>query len=372
MMRQVLLICALGLLICAAQAEPPVINTQPVDEFVFEGETAEFNVDAINPTTGDTTDLTYQWKKVVDGTDDPNLSTTDTLTISDVNTITDPGYYYCIVGIVGLDDANSVTTDYAKLVAKDLVAHYTFDKADFVDGQYLDKSGYGRHATVNQAPTTFDVGANGDLEGAVSLFDYPTAWAAAGTWDPAAFSNEATISTWVRLDENAAAVDSSLTQKRTGGGWNDARWDFIVQGARTLWFNLNPNLGISDFSCETAQWKHLCLTISADNVAKVYEDGVLFRSYSGWQLGAQVDAEIYLGARGGGSAPVQGAIDDYRFYNYALTADEIAGLYIGQVGGYLCVSKPALDFNDDCIVNLGDLEVFAASWLESGLVADGN
>lgn len=64
-----------------------------------------------------------------------------------------------------------------------------------------------------------------------------------------------------------------------------------------------------------------------------------------------------------------GILDDIRLYNYALDATEAATLYSDVRGGF-CVDKPALDYNDDCIVDLADFAVFAQSWMECGIFPD--
>lgn len=54
-----------------------------------------------------------------------------------------------------------------------------------------------------------------------------------------------------------------------------------------------------------------------------------------------------------------------QIYNYAISEDEVADLYAAVAGNY-CRYVPEMDLNGDCRVNLGDLAVLAADWLECG------
>ena len=66
-----------------------------------------------------------------------------------------------------------------------------------------------------------------------------------------------------------------------------------------------------------------------------------------------------------------GSVDDVRVYNYALTADDIQGLYSAMTSQALCmdIDDPGLeyDFNLDCKVSLEDFASFAAAWLNTQL-----
>ena len=68
-----------------------------------------------------------------------------------------------------------------------------------------------------------------------------------------------------------------------------------------------------------------------------------------------------------------GAVDDVRVYNYALTEAEIVAVYGALTDAPLCLSldDPTIapyDYNNDCKVTLEDFAVFVQSWLDSQLV----
>jgi hypothetical protein len=107
----------------------------------------------------------------------------------------------------------------------------------------------------------------------------------------------------------------------------------------------------------------------------VYVDGrVLFTTttatvisgFSAWQY------PMYIGAQNNGGTPAAtytGVMDDFRVYNYTLTAAEAAQLYVDFVPGVtICPQNPLYDFNADCQTNITDLLEFVSGWLQCNLI----
>ena len=61
-----------------------------------------------------------------------------------------------------------------------------------------------------------------------------------------------------------------------------------------------------------------------------------------------------------------GAMDELRIYNYAISADAVADLYSAVVGNF-CRTPQTLDYDGNCKVDLPDFAIFAADWLKCGL-----
>ena len=62
-------------------------------------------------------------------------------------------------------------------------------------------------------------------------------------------------------------------------------------------------------------------------------------------------------------------MDDFRVYNYPLTATEAAQLYVDFVPGVtICPVNPQYDLNDDCKTNLDDLMEVISDWLQCNLI----
>ena len=69
------------------------------------------------------------------------------------------------------------------------------------------------------------------------------------------------------------------------------------------------------------------------------------------------------------SSPFEGLVDDLRVYNYPLPATEIGQRYAEYAGAF-CVGNPESDLSGDCVVNIEDLAMLAAGWLECNLFPD--
>jgi len=111
----------------------------------------------------------------------------------------------------------------------------------------------------------------------------------------------------------------------------------------------------------SADYKHIVLTYNQSTI-RVYVNAVEVGSASctdpfigtgyfeiggpGWHVGSY------------STKPVTGHFDELRLYNYGLDAAQVEYLYTGE----LCV-PPAYDTNDDCKVDLDDLEAIANDWL---------
>ena len=59
-------------------------------------------------------------------------------------------------------------------------------------------------------------------------------------------------------------------------------------------------------------------------------------------------------------------------YNYALDGMEVGRLYPEVTGERVCADNIGLEFdwNGNCKVDIGDLAIFAASWLNCRIVPD--
>ena len=66
-----------------------------------------------------------------------------------------------------------------------------------------------------------------------------------------------------------------------------------------------------------------------------------------------------------------GMVDDARIYNYELSPFEVAELYTDiRTDEVVCAEPLPMDLNDDCFVDMLDIAIFAADYLECNLVPD--
>jgi hypothetical protein len=339
----------------------PVIDPEtPADVIVYAGENAVFEVIATNP-FGDPEDLSYQWYKYVDGVNDTPVGTGDT-TYSIVGVEdSDQGLYYCRVTI-GFNDATS-DSRMASLATKRLIGHWPFDnKYDDVvggnDGEPNDTMDF-VSGIVGTKALQFD-----------GIADFVTI-------PPAALSeiyNRVTISLWQFGGETQPSEDTIFEAFDDEG--------VRVLGTHTPWGNSvyfdagNPDDGYdrinksaeeNEYKGQWNNWVYIKDAVSGD--MELYLNGLLWHSGTGRDIPMYGATNFLIGAGVTDGQEYDGIIDDLRLYNYALSPTEVAVIY-SDVMGTFCAVEPELDYDDNCIVDLGDFATFAESWLECGLFPD--
>ena len=350
-----------------AKTAVPVITKQPVSILADAGQTVEFVVEAqsVSPET-------YQWYKSADGTRDPDndqaigaAGSTGTLSLVNVQ-VGDEGYYYCVV-----TNPNPVASAVVTLGIRRKVAHWTLDEADYSGGQYQDVSMNGRHADPNGTP----VFVAGQVNEGVQI-PGTQSWANAGTWNPSAFSGQLSVSFWTKWDGVNGTWQTFLA-KRTGGFNNEnVLWQVCTDNNQPhLWLQSPRSLIAVNNGLVAGQWMHIAATYDGTD-GTVYINGEQ-RNKAGFQYGDGIAQPIMLGvANPDAGSPMNGVLDDVRIFNYALSEMDVAQMFVADAdeGKTACIQSlrpdAAYDRNGDCIVDLADFAIFAAQWLECGLVPD--
>jgi len=340
-----------------ATAAPQVVSS-PANQSVFAGETAVFTAVFSSPLTP----VTAQWSKngspagagVVTSLGSNQYQVT--LTITNVTTANE-GAYTCVATNSG---GSSFPTASGYLTVKRTLANWTFDNTlNDTTGVY--------NTTATKTPSY----VQGVVPGRTALdFADPGAGNLGQVLSvPAGFANfrpGLTVSLWMNMD---AASDVSarifalegtglpgiLVRRVTAGG--DLRistgggTEYVVNGAVT-----------------TGQWQHIVATVSDAGAFNIYINGQ--NRYSGTSILPS------LGTRnanliGGGKTTSRddqfiGLIDDIKVRNYAISYEDVLDDYHGVVGGYTCKQTLAYDLNNDCQVNLIDIQLMASLWLECG------
>jgi len=258
-----------------------------------------------------------------------------------------------------------------------LVAWYKFD------GNANDSSGNGNHLSVMSGSAANASDRHGLPNSAYSLDGSATLGCSAGVLVEDSF----TISCWVSAGQSLSLANESTTgTSGTGRG-------SIVGPAQTQDVSTHVGCGVSvgnnginiveHYSSYKpavlrydsdlgSSWHLVTLIVSNNGVPQLFVDGVFVKS--GVQSGRSKC--IYLGRDRNGDYPVgyyfNGAMDDLRIYNRALSAAEVAALYAGTTMTYagfipttkvkLCSGGSALDivgatgyFCSGCINVPGDV-----------------
>ncbi|MBN2131488.1 MAG: immunoglobulin domain-containing protein [Sedimentisphaerales bacterium] len=337
----------------------PEITTQPSFVVVDSGDPAAFTIVAESISTAH-----YAWKKVNPDGEDPNVgSDSDTLSFASA-TVAEEGLYYCVVSN---DSLFTATSDQAGLAIKRTVAYWP------LDGSYIDASGEGHDADPNGTPT-FVEGYDGTANGAAEVTDQG-GWATAGNWNPSGFSNQLTVSFWMRWDGTNNAWQTFIAKRVGAFNADNVLWQVSAAfNLPHLWFQTPSSNVFEDNVLQAGAWQHVVATFDG-TTARLYFNGVLRSSDDTWQFGNGVDSTIVLGAANpDGGAPINGALDEIRFLNYAMDELSVAQMYSNMTGESVCAEsyRPSAtyDYNGDCILDLEDIATFVGAWLDCGLLPD--
>lgn len=368
-------------------APNPQISGQPIDVLVKAGEPAALAVEASSPHDGE---LSYQWWT---STDKVNNTPADDVQIGGATLATyeipavalgNESFYYCVVSSVYNSQTYTTSSAAAALAVKRKVAHWTLDTADYVGGQYLDSSGEGHHADPND-PVVFVDGQNLAATNQAAVINPDGGWAKAGTWDPSQYSNQITVSVWVKWNGQPATPRwQGLLGKRSVFA-TDMRWQLEIgdNAASLLTFKSNQGAGVSSPILPIGEWEQVVCTCDG-TTGRIYRNGTYVGS-APVTLTAGAAANLMIGACGFGdpatpgvpTSVLDGALDDIQIYNYPLDALAIAYAFadVDGQGRSACVDPQdpilvAYDVDGNCEVGLGDLMELAANWLDGQLVPD--
>jgi hypothetical protein len=338
----------------------PVITKHPVGMLVDAGVTVELVTEAesVSPPQ-------FQWYKSADGVRDPETDPTvgdpspdGVLTLTNVS-VADEGYYYCVVSNGSGRDAMS---DAAFVEIKRLKAWYAFENN-------LTDSAEDNDGTALKADPNFPFDYAAGVVGQAIVFSGEEAVEV-----PRSIQDSFTIALWVKTEDIGG----------TGGWWNGhGLVDGEMPGSTTDFGTVVLNgkfgfgVGAPDTTISSAtdindnEW-HYCVA-TRDHVTgqmRLYVDGELEAAAVGGTGRRAAPPVLNIGRIQTGINYLNGQIDEARLFNYPLDAKTVASEYYDLSGNDACYAPPALDFNGDCVVGLEDFALFAAHWLNCGLVPD--
>ena len=353
----------------------------------------ETGSDAVLSVVGVNAD-TYQWYKV--GTPDIALSdggdysgtTTDALTVLDVQ-LEDEGSYYCQVDNAQTDPVDSVP---GLLMTRRMVVHYPLDEVnanitpDVVSG--FDMELYSAPAD-NDDSLDFPTLVEGKVGPGALLFnnsdsgDPNNAWgqyASAGDVDVEDMGTGLTVALWVNYAGTNGVWQGLIDRRQNSYNSDQMMWQIgqHVNGDG-LEFGRSGANGTGRAVIAEGQWQLVTATFDeTSGNARLYIDGVLQGSVTGFSYGTGVDAPLKLACSnfseetGVSSEYFNGMVDDVRIYNYARSSAQVAQDFLAVNGGWVCdiegTADLTLDLNDDCQVDLADFAVMAAAWMNSNRI----
>lgn len=347
----------------------PTVVSQPTSQYVFAGSDASFSFDVASETPE-----SYQWYDAGGMlTDSGNISGTQTATLTVTGAqIANEGQYYCEV----TNDAGMITSKTVELWISRLVGYWSLNQPAGADPNlaWQDLSDSENDLQVEYtAPAAFEwvQGVDGTANGAL-MFDGQFALGtmkADGTMNDIPVGDQPyTISAWIKPDTG---------YNRGIVGWGNFGTDYQVNAVKLnnpseLWHywwsaDIGGNRG---YSMVDENW-HLVTVTYDKNTRSIYIDGLAVNQDHPVDHAVPTSENFLVGKTNTLEPDVEffeGAMDEVKVFNYALSAVEIAAMYTDIMGGDVCVVPPAYDVTDDCRVNMDDIAALAAEWLDCGLV----
>jgi hypothetical protein len=249
----------------------------------------------------------------------------------------DTTYYYVVsaANIAGQSADSSEVRIATQSTGPVLVAHYK------LEGNINDSSIHGYDATATGTPA-YAAGQLGQaivLDGTDDLVTLPSGVAS---------SQDITVAAWVYWN------GGSIWQRIFDFGNNTDQYLFLTPYSGSVMRFAIKNGGseqaIETTTMTTSQWTHVAVTLEADT-AKLYVNGVLKATNTAVTINpSDFNPRVnYIGDSQWSSDPLfSGMMDDFRVYNFALTASQIAATMTGNT---------APVFTTDPINNLGAVEL---------------
>ena len=279
----------------------------------------------------------------------------------------DEGLYWCRVS----NAIGSVDSDAVGLYLKALLAHWNLGEVDTTAGEHVDIAG-GNNAVI-RGTATFVEGKDGDPNGAVQVSP-GNGMGVAPAISPTTMGGQMTLSMWVNWDGPNGGHQRPLAKRDVA--FPSSRWYVaLLPDANEVRFDTYNSGSASGFSLTPdGAWQLICVTLNGNQVTYYVTDK---QSFSAANMASAeltlaadtLDSPISIGAGNkNGSYSFNGAIDDVRIYNYAMTMEDVAELWYETSQQGICLNPPVGDLNGDCRVDSADADILQAQMGQCGLI----
>jgi len=262
-------------------------------------------------------------------------------------------YYYSNAAIVKVDETKPAIK--ISSLQKGLVGHWTLDKESLQSATtFADKTPYENVGTK---------------KGSILKFDGTDDYVDCGNDESLNITDEITISAWVKIPSTTTFEQEICGKWGVNGGTaNYGAYVIGLKSTNQLFFKIDDVINGSGIwesaSFPVDNWQHVAATFNGSN-AYLYRNASQVASWSGSGVIPTSGNNVIIGNIAGFSLFFNGAIDEVRIYNRALSAAEITTLYqggtvseTGLVAHYKMKDKSGATLTDETGVNNGTLTNF--------------
>ncbi len=346
------------------------VETNPINQTVPDGTLVQLTVDGVNITT-------WHWYKdgaILDGTN-PDIAlfggTETTATLEFTASLAGEGVYYCVVD----NDLNSPDISAKAIVmTQRLVEYWDFNGTLDATVDAIHTGTYTDPNTANDPPapvfTAVDDAVNLPGKGQAFIFDDSSRHIQIGgnvddfNFYPAGY----TVSAWINTAQTGYGAYVSKQALTSSQGF------LLTHNSGNAIHGLRGQASLSTpAAINDGQWHMVAGTYdAASQTLSLYVDGILVNSGLRTAAVTTNSEPLVLGAElSDGSVDYAGLLDEVRIWSYPRSKEEIGQEYYDVTGVVPCINDFAgsvYDFDDNCIVDLADFAIFAAYWLDNGLL----
>lgn len=240
-------------------------------------------------------------------------------------------------------------------VTSGLVGHWKLDETTGTTA--ADSSGNGNDATMQNGMDAADDSMLGAVGSALSFDGVDDRLGAGSILNNG--ETEASVCTWAKLDTNVINTDMRVLSNSAPNGWIfqideagsgvDDTINFTVETGNASAVVISPDsFALTLYN----NWTHLCGVFRGGEYVRLYANGAqIAENTSSIVASVEVSgAPLWMGTDSSGARPLQGAIDDVRIYNRALTEAEIQSLYAmgAPVGSSTALPQGCPNVGDVC------------------------
>ncbi|MBN2063621.1 MAG: LamG domain-containing protein [Sedimentisphaerales bacterium] len=352
----------------------PVVVANPANAEAFSGDgPVSFNVEFSSISA-----ISYQWYSSLDKSnatsgDDELIAGAESTTLTVVPNESASRYYYCLATNSGGSNASAP----AYLTIKRMVLHLDMETADLSDvsgngNNPVDETGLttAQGLLVSKPTLAADTPllAGGysalfavDVDGNYNRLTIPLDRDVdndPATAEPAIFYSGYTLTMWAKTSIVDQAINTSLFNNNGPGSL-----DFQIELGNGNYRYFDNNVTVALGQIVPDEWVYLAVTCdAAGNV-------ICYQNMAGDNIGQANSlhnefGQFQIGTNRNGDKPYAGLIDDVKVWNYPLTFEQLSDEYNIASGKFGCYTRPEMDLNNDCIVNVADLAMLAGDWLE--------
>jgi alpha-tubulin suppressor-like RCC1 family protein/PKD repeat protein len=200
-----------------------------------------------------------------------------------------------------------------------LAAYYPFN------GDAHDASGNGNDGVVYGATLTTDRFGNPD---SAYQFNGSSAYISVTYSNSLSFRQDMTVAAWVKTTDDAGGI----AQQQNGG--TDGNFIFDISSGGRLRFGRSALLVWGGYNSQVVNDNRWHLVVGVFNPTQTqvrqYVDGLLVLTYTDFSYAPDDHIPLIIGNDNDHLSPLNGAIDDVRLYNRALSDAEIAALWAAR------------------------------------------